>query len=66
MLLNSIEAVGEIMIDKVNKQKSKQSWVKPVLTIHGNVEQITGQIIKQFGADDGYTFQGTSIGDVGS
>lgn len=54
------------MIDKVNKEKAKQSWAKPVLTIHGSVEQITGQITKQFGADDGFTFNGVSIGDVGS
>jgi hypothetical protein len=55
------------MMDKINKQKSKQIWVKPVLTVHGNVEQITGQYTyKQFGASDGMTYNGIAIGDVGS
>ena len=54
------------MIDKLSKQKPKQIWVKPVLTIHGNIEQITGQTIKSFGANDGFTFNGTAIGPVGS
>lgn len=53
------------MIDKVDKQKTKQIWVKPVLTVHGNMEQITGQV-KQFGASDGYTYNGVNIGDIGS
>jgi hypothetical protein len=40
-------------MDVTAKQASKRTWNSPRLRIHGTVEQITHQIPKQFGSDDG-------------
>lgn len=53
------------MGNKASRQpQTKKVWTTPQLTVHGPVEKLTGQTIKQFGAADGYTYEGVPIGDV--
>jgi hypothetical protein len=42
----------------------KKTWVEPKLIVHGDVAKITQQINKDYGASDGYLFQGTPIGNT--
>lgn len=48
------------------KAPAKKSYTTPKMTVLGPLEEMTQQRIKDFGLEDGYTFQGTPIGDVSS
>ena len=39
----------------------KKAWEEPKLVVHGDVERITQQQDKEYGASDGFTFMGISI-----
>ena len=40
----------------------KQKWSSPSLATYGDVKEITADKDKFFDGDDGFTFQGQSIG----
>jgi hypothetical protein len=41
----------------------KKMWTEPRLIVHGDVERLTQQVFKQFGPTDGFSFQGSPIGN---
>jgi hypothetical protein len=43
---------------------SKKMWAEPRLIVHGNIEHITQQTKKDFGPNDGFTFEGQPIHTV--
>jgi hypothetical protein len=43
---------------------AKKAWMEPKLIVHGNVEHITQQQLKDFGSSDGFTFLGQPILNV--
>jgi hypothetical protein len=40
---------------------TKKQWAQPQITVLGNVESLTLLKSKQFGATDGFTFEGSTI-----
>lgn len=42
----------------------KEVWTPPTLTVHGPVEELTGQQDKKGGGSDGFTFNSNPIQNV--
>ena len=43
---------------------TKKTYTTPRLTVHGTLEEVTKQQNKDWGASDGFLFQGVSITNV--
>lgn len=48
----------------MQSQIVKQTYTTPRLTVHGTLEEVTKQQNKQWGATDGFLFQGVPISNV--
>lgn len=51
------------MQNRIDQNKSRMAWRKPVLTTYGKIEELTGQS-KTFGAGDGFILVIPGVGDV--
>jgi hypothetical protein len=51
---------------KINNREGKRSWSAPKLKVHGTVEEITQQIVKNIGPNDNLVLIANSNITIGS